>query len=61
MNPLLQAPDVLAALRPLAGAIGADTTRRLNAAVDQDGASAGTVALAFIERRDARKVLNPAP
>ena len=52
MSPLLQAPDVLAALRPLAGAIGADTMRRPKAIVDQDGESAGTVARAFIERRE---------
>ena len=46
-------PEVLAALRPLAGAIDADTMRRLNAAVDQDGESAGAVARAFLERRNA--------
>jgi osmoprotectant transport system permease protein len=56
-----EAPDVLAALRPLAGAIGADTMRHLNAAVDHDGASAGTVAQAFLERRTGRQVLSPAP
>ena len=33
------APDVLAALRPLAGAIDADTMRHMNVAVDQNGES----------------------
>jgi osmoprotectant transport system permease protein len=46
-----EAPDVLAALRPLAGAIGPDTMRHLNAAVDQDGESPAAVARAFVAAR----------
>jgi len=46
-----EAPDVLAALRPLAGTIGPDTMRKLNAAVDQDGKSPATVARAFVAER----------
>ncbi len=45
------APDVLAALRPLAGAIGPDTMRHLNAAVDQAGDDPAAVARAFLAER----------
>jgi osmoprotectant transport system permease protein len=55
-----EAPDVLAALRPLAGAIGPDTMRRLNAAVDQDGKSPAAVARAFVAERRSPP-LSPAP
>ncbi len=51
-----EAPDVLAALRPLAGAIGPDTMRRLNAAVDQNGESPAAVARAFLADRTAPAV-----
>lgn len=50
-----EAPEVLAALRPLAGTIGADTMRHLNAAVDQDGESPAAVARAFLMRRSAAR------
>jgi osmoprotectant transport system permease protein len=56
-----EAPDVLAALRPLGGALGADTMRHLNAAVDQDGESAGAVARAFLAGRNAAAELSPSP
>jgi osmoprotectant transport system permease protein len=49
-----EAPDVLAALRPLASAIDADTMRHLNAEVDEHGASPAATArgfLAGLERR----------
>jgi osmoprotectant transport system permease protein len=49
-----EAPDVVAALRPLAGAIDADTMRRLNGAVDQDGESPAAAARAFLAGRRAR-------
>jgi osmoprotectant transport system permease protein len=55
-----EAPDVLAALRPLAGTIGADTMRHLNAAVDQDGQSAAAAARAFLEGGPA-PALSPTP
>jgi osmoprotectant transport system permease protein len=48
-----EAPDVLGALRPLAGAIDADRMRHLNAEVDQNGESPAAVARAFIARRAA--------
>jgi glycine betaine/choline ABC-type transport system substrate-binding protein len=51
---------VLAALRPLAGAIGPDTMRRLNAAVDQDGKSPAAVARAFVAERRSPP-LSPVP
>ncbi len=54
-----EAPDVLAALRPLAGAIGPDLMRRLNAAVDQDGEAPAAVARAFLARSAPN--LSPAP
>jgi len=56
-----EAPDVLTALRPLAGAIGADTMRHLNAAVDQDGQSAAAAAHAFLEGGTAPTALSPTP
>ena len=40
-------PDVVAALRQLTGTIDADRMRRMNLAVDQDGASAAAVAEMF--------------
>jgi osmoprotectant transport system permease protein len=43
-------PDVLRALRPLAGAIGPDLMRQLNAAVDQDGETPAAVARGFVAR-----------
>ena len=55
-----EAPDVLAALRPLAGTIGPDTMRKLNAAVDQDGKSPAAVARAFVAERRAPP-LSPGP
>jgi glycine betaine/choline ABC-type transport system substrate-binding protein len=42
---------VIAGLRTLTGAIDAETMRRLNAAVDQDGDSASTVAARFLAAR----------
>jgi osmoprotectant transport system permease protein len=48
-----EAPDVVDALRPFGGAIDAATMRHLNAAVDQDGESAGAVARAFLAERRA--------
>jgi len=56
-----EAPDVLAALRPLAGTIGADTMRHLNAEVDQKGVSPQTVAREFLARPDQLPALSPAP
>ncbi len=48
-------PDVLAALRQITGAIDADRMRRMNLAVDQDGASPTAVAESFLrELREAR-------
>jgi osmoprotectant transport system permease protein len=48
-------PDVLAALRQLAGGIDAARMRQMNLAVDQDGASPAAVAEAFLkELRGAR-------
>jgi osmoprotectant transport system permease protein len=46
-------PDVVAALRQLAGTIDVERMRRMNLAVDQDGASPATVADAF--RRELRE------
>ncbi len=54
------APDVLAALRPLAGAIGPDAMRRLNAAVDQSGESPAAAARTFLAEH-AVPALRPAP
>ncbi len=51
-----EAPEVLAALRPLAGAIGAERMQRLNAAVDQDGATPAAVARGFLAERAAPAV-----
>jgi osmoprotectant transport system permease protein len=48
-----EAPDVIAALRPLAGSIDADTMRRLNGAVDQDGESPAAAARTFLAHRRA--------
>jgi osmoprotectant transport system permease protein len=45
-------PDVVAALRQLTGTIDGERMRRMNLAVDQDGASPATVADAF--RRELR-------
>lgn len=45
-------PDVIAVLRQLAGTIDADRMRRMNFAVDENGADPATVAEAF--RRDLR-------
>ena len=42
-------PDVVAALRQITGAIGADRMRRMNLAVDQDGASPAAVAESFLQ------------
>jgi osmoprotectant transport system substrate-binding protein/osmoprotectant transport system permease protein len=42
-------PDAIAALRGLSGAIDADRMRRMNLAVDQDGASPEGVARQFLE------------
>ena len=42
-------PDAIAALRELSGAIDADRMRRMNLAVDQDGASPEGVARQFLE------------
>ena len=56
-----EAPDVLAALRPLAGTIDADTMRHLNAEVDQEGASPQAVARAFLTRAGRRPARSPAP
>lgn len=42
-------PDVVAALRQLTGAIDAERMRRMNLAVDQDGASPAAVADAFLQ------------
>lgn len=55
-----EAPDVLAALRPLDGVIDADRMRHLNAAVDQDGESPGAVARAFLTARHSPP-LSPRP
>jgi osmoprotectant transport system permease protein len=41
-------PDVLGALRQLAGKIDADRMRKMNRAVDQDGASPAAVAESFL-------------
>jgi osmoprotectant transport system permease protein len=41
-------PDVVAALRQIAGTISADRMRRMNLAVDQDGASPAAVAESFL-------------
>jgi osmoprotectant transport system permease protein len=46
------APDVLAALRRLEGAIDAESMRRMNAAVDRDGRSPGAVAREFLAGLD---------
>jgi osmoprotectant transport system permease protein len=43
------APDVIAALRPLAGAIDADRMRRLNHAVDAEGRSPAQVAAELLD------------
>jgi osmoprotectant transport system permease protein len=49
-------PDVVAALRQLTGTIDADRMRRMNLAVDQDGAGPATVAGSFLqELRAARR------
>ncbi len=42
-------PDVVAALRQLTGRIDAERMRRMNLAVDQDGASPATVAEGFLQ------------
>ena len=48
-------PDVVAALRQVAGTIDADRMRRMNLAVDQDGATPAAVAESFLrEMRAAR-------
>ena len=48
-------PDVVAALRQITGTIDADRMRRMNLAVDQDGASPAAVAESFLrELREAR-------
>ena len=46
-------PDVVAALRQLTGTIEAERMRRMNLAVDQDGASPAAVADAFLRERRA--------
>ena len=49
-------PDVVAALRQITGTIDADRMRRMNLAVDQDGASPAAVAESFLlELRAARR------
>jgi len=49
-------PDVVAALRQIAGTIDADRMRRMNLAVDQDGATPAVVAQSFLqELRAARR------
>jgi osmoprotectant transport system permease protein len=53
-------PDVVRALRALTGAIGPDAMRRLNAAVDEDGATPAAVAQAFVARLVAPAV-SPGP
>ncbi|MCC6766929.1 MAG: ABC transporter permease/substrate-binding protein [Deltaproteobacteria bacterium] len=53
-------PDVVRALRPLAGAIPPDLMRRMNAAVDQDGETPAAVARAFVARF-AAATLSPGP
>ena len=50
-----EAPDVMAALRELVGAIDADTMRHMNAAVDRDGLAPGAVAGRFLESLAARR------
>ena len=48
-------PDVVAALRQIAGTIDATRMRRMNLAVDQDGSGPAAVAESFLqERREAR-------
>ena len=48
-------PDVVAALRQITGTIDANRMRRMNLAVDQDGASPAAVAESFLrELREAR-------
>jgi osmoprotectant transport system permease protein len=47
-----EAPDVLAALGRLDGAIDADAMRRMNAAVDRDGRAPGAVAREFLAGLD---------
>lgn len=54
-------PEVVNALRPLAGAIGPDLMRRMNAAVDQDGATPAAVARDFLDRGRAAPGLSPEP
>ncbi|MDA1080780.1 MAG: ABC transporter permease subunit [Gemmatimonadetes bacterium] len=44
-------PDVVAALKTLTGTIGADQMRRMNLAVDQDGATPAAVAQEFLRSR----------
>ena len=44
-------PEVLAALRELAGTIDAAAMRRMNAAVDADGRSPADVAREFLAQR----------
>ena len=48
-----EAPDALAALATLDGAIDADAMRRMNLAVDRDGASPAAVARRFVDGLDA--------
>jgi len=49
-------PDVVAALRQITGTIDADRMRRMNLAVDQDGAGPAAVAESFLqELREARR------
>jgi osmoprotectant transport system permease protein len=47
-----EAPDVLAALGRLDGAIDAEAMRRMNAAVDRDGRAPAAVAREFLDRLD---------
>jgi osmoprotectant transport system permease protein len=47
-------PEVITALRGLAGSIDADRMRRMNLAVDQEGKSAGAVAAEFIQDQTSR-------
>ena len=49
-------PDVVAALRQIAGTIDADRMRRMNLAVDQDGASPATVAESFLQELRAARI-----
>jgi osmoprotectant transport system permease protein len=44
-------PQIIDALRALAGSIDADAMRRMNLAVDEEGRSPGEVAREFLEQR----------